>query len=910
VLGAGVGLVAGFLAGSWKKRLLDRVSALEARVEGLIQSPNSGSIARRGVAVEAALIVARAPENVAPSATQAPTGEPQPAIAPEIPPATAVPLAVRKGGPGAGKPAAQSTSAAAETARPAWITWIMAGNTLARVGVLLLFIGVGFLVKYATEHVHVPIEVRLAGVALGGIVLLVLGWRLRLRRHGYAMILQGGGVGVLYLTVFGALRLYTLLPPTAAFVLLLCIAALSAWLAVRQDAIALAAVGVVAGFLAPILTSSNTGNHVLLFSYYALLNASIFGIAWFKAWRRLNLLGFLFTFIIGTLWGVTRYRPESFATTEPFLILFFLFYVGIAVLYALRQSFALRDYVDSALVFGTPLFAAGLQSGMVRGMPYGMAFSALGMSAVYLVLARRLYVRRSETVRLLVDAFLALGVIFATLAIPLALDARWTSAAWALEGAAMLWVGVQQQRWTVRAFGLLLQFGAGIAFGSRLTIWLAGAPEKIWPILNSDYMGAVLVGLAGLFSAWFLQRRRADLTASERTWTVLLLAWGALWWLGAGWREIERWSPPDTRVSAGVGLLSFTALAFAIAARRLAWREAQVPAFLLLPALLLITIASIVRPWRAETFWHIDTHLFAHGGFLTWPIAVCVVVWLLRSAEREDVASGVRIALPLDWWHAALLWLVTLLCAHELASAGGRVGSGEGVWAMVPWGLVPAIALGIVTTAAGGASWPIGVRRHPYLIIGAVPIAIVLTLWSLGVNVIIDGDPVPLPYVPLFNPLDITAALVLIALATWCLRLWRDGELHVGNVHPALLAALFAVLVFVWINGLALRTIHFWFEVPFTFQGLWHSRLVQAVLALLWSLLALATMVLGNRRHWRIAWIAGALLLALVVAKLFLVDLSQVGGVERIVSFIGVGLLLLLIGYLAPVPPRSPENAS
>jgi uncharacterized membrane protein len=138
----------------------------------------------------------------------------------------------------------------------------------------------------------------------------------------------------------------------------------------------------------------------------------------------------------------------------------------------------------------------------------------------------------------------------------------------------------------------------------------------------------------------------------------------------------------------------------------------------------------------------------------------------------------------------------------------------------------------------------------------------------------------------------------------------RDGGLHAGNFHPALLAALFAVLVFVWINGLALRTIHFWFEVPFTFQGLWHSRLVQAVLALLWSLLALATMVLANRRHWRIAWIAGALLLALVVAKLFLVDLSQVGGVERIVSFIGVGLLLLLIGYLAPVPPRRPENAS
>jgi uncharacterized membrane protein len=229
---------------------------------------------------------------------------------------------------------------------------------------------------------------------------------------------------------------------------------------------------------------------------------------------------------------------------------------------------------------------------------------------------------------------------------------------------------------------------------------------------------------------------------------------------------------------------------------------------------------------------------------------------------------------------------------------------------MVPWGLVPAAALGLVTMSDGGASWPIGVRRHAYLIIGAAPIAIVLALWSLGANVSSDGDPLPLPYVPLFNPLDITVALALIALATWSLRVRRGGGAYAGALHPGLLAVLFAILVFVWINGLALRTIHFWFDVPFTFHGLWHSRLVQAVLSLLWSLLALATMVLANRRYWRVAWIAGALLLALVVVKLFLVDLSQVGGVERIVSFIGVGLLLLLIGYLAPVPSRRAENAS
>jgi uncharacterized membrane protein len=67
-------------------------------------------------------------------------------------------------------------------------------------------------------------------------------------------------------------------------------------------------------------------------------------------------------------------------------------------------------------------------------------------------------------------------------------------------------------------------------------------------------------------------------------------------------------------------------------------------------------------------------------------------------------------------------------------------------------------------------------------------------------------------------------------------------------------------------------------------------------------------MLLAHRHRWRVAWVAGAALLGAVVVKLFLVDLGQAGGVERIVSFIGVGLLLLLIGYLAPVPPRTLEE--
>jgi Predicted membrane protein len=152
-----------------------------------------------------------------------------------------------------------------------------------RVGIIVLFFGIAFLLKYAADNSLLPIEFRLAGVALAAAVLLGLGWRIGERRGAYGLILQGGGVGALYLTVFAATRLYHLLPAGAALPLLIAICGLSAFLAVRRTRRRWPSWAARAAFLAPVLLSTGGGNHVMLFSYYALLNAGIFAIAWFKA---------------------------------------------------------------------------------------------------------------------------------------------------------------------------------------------------------------------------------------------------------------------------------------------------------------------------------------------------------------------------------------------------------------------------------------------------------------------------------------------------------------------------------------------------------------------------------------------------------------------------------------------------
>jgi uncharacterized membrane protein len=196
------------------------------------------------------------------------------------------------------------------------VAWLKAGNPLARLGIVILFFGGAFLAKYAADHSLFPIELRFIAIAMGAFALLLVGWRLRERRAVYAQLLQGGGIAGLYLTVFAAASLYDLLPLGAAFALMVVIALCAAVLAVAQNALSLAVIGTAGGFMAPLLVSTGSGNHVALFSYYAVLNVGVFAVAWFRTWRVLNVLGFLFTFVITGLWRATGFEVHELASAD------------------------------------------------------------------------------------------------------------------------------------------------------------------------------------------------------------------------------------------------------------------------------------------------------------------------------------------------------------------------------------------------------------------------------------------------------------------------------------------------------------------------------------------------------------------------------------------------------------------
>lgn len=865
---------------------------------GLALGALAGHTLRRALRREIAAILAAAPAAGPSVAAEAPSPGPAAATAPPAQAPVRQPF----------KPPAILT----ELARQARDR-LLGGNTIVRAGVLVLFVGLAFLARYAIDHALLPPALRLALVALAGVVLFGVGWRLRDRpgRTGAARTLQGGGVAALYLTVFAALRLYGLLSPGLAFAVLALVCAFAAVAALAQQAQSLAFIGFAGGFAAPLLVSTGQGQHVGLFGYYLVLGLAIAAIAWHRPWRALNLLGFLATFAVATVWGVLQYHPGQFATVQPFLAAFFAVYLAVTLMHALRHGLAARRAVDATLVFGLPLVGFGLQAALVRGMPFGAAFSALLLGALYLGLGQRLARRHpgaAEPGRWLAECFAALGLGFATLAVPLALDGRWTSAVWAVEGAGIYWLGQRQARWRARATGLGLQLLAAVAYLGAT----AGPSRGLLPLAHPDFIGAAMLAGSALAIAWWSREPAAvppgRLAAGfHRLESVLSpgLFWIGFLWLQFAWHTeltrapLDRDGRPEavfgTALQLHLKLLAWVAAAFAF--ERLArperarpWPVAATPGWTVLPVLLLGAVAA--TDFR---------HALVQGGWIVWPLLLTLHLRLLHRLDSGE---------PAGWWHvvhAGGVWLLVLLAGDLLLFAVERAALWRTAWAAAVLLVAGTAVLLLLCRQAPyrGASrhWPLDRFAPAYLWTAAAPLAAALTLAALGVALLSNGDARPLPYLPLLNPTDLTVALALATVALWLLRVRRSTLPLPPLARDPRWLLVPAVAGFVAVNTAWLRVAHHHGGVAWDAGALWSSFLVQAGYSILWTVLALALMVASFRRGWRRPWMAGGALLALTVLKLFLVDLANRGGGERIVVFIAVGALMLVVGWFAPLPP-------
>ena len=329
------------------------------------------------------------PAPTQPAVTPPATFEPPPTLQPRIP-------------EWAQEPAASAAVRPTAAERGLDLEEKIGGRWLQHAGLIVLLLGIAFFLRYAFEHEWLSPAVRVGLGIAGGIAMALGGLRLAARYRAYGLLLTGGGVAALYLSVYAGLNLYTLFGPQLAFVLLIAVTAAAAMLADRTGAQAIALVAVCGGFATPFLVGGGSNQQARLFSYVALLIGATMYLAHRRQWRWLNVVSLALTVMTIGAWAATYYTDAVYLRTELFLTLYCAMFIDI-----LRRSWSTAPgdaLFLSLLAFGPVAYHVW---SVVALSPHGLAFLIylIAVTAIAVILGLH---ARSAAIRAV--AFIAVAV--------------------------------------------------------------------------------------------------------------------------------------------------------------------------------------------------------------------------------------------------------------------------------------------------------------------------------------------------------------------------------------------------------------------------------------------------------------------------------------------------------------------
>jgi uncharacterized membrane protein len=316
---------------------------------------------------------------------------------------------------------------------------------LNRIGIAAVLIGVSYFLKFAFDNNWIGPAGRVTIGLLAGIAVVI--WSERFRSRGYEIFsysLKAVGVGALYLSLWAAFQVYSLIPNGVAFVAMLAVTSATAVLALTQDAEILAAFALVGGLVTPALLSTGQNKELQLFSYLVLLDLATLVLLLLKPWRRLLFLSYAGTVLLYIGWYASFYDRSQLRLTLGFVTLFF-------AIFAIAPLLALPAKNERAPFSILPLLLAFVNAGVYFLQTYTMyepidkhvmAWFALALAAVYIFLSRQVRARYPDPAawQRLHFLHLALAIGFITIAIPIQLDAHWITIGWFAEAAVLLWV--------------------------------------------------------------------------------------------------------------------------------------------------------------------------------------------------------------------------------------------------------------------------------------------------------------------------------------------------------------------------------------------------------------------------------------------------------------------------------------
>ncbi|HEX8069474.1 MAG TPA: DUF2339 domain-containing protein [Pyrinomonadaceae bacterium] len=833
----------------------------------------------------------------------------------------------------------QAAGASADSARPAAGVAASAAGARARVdlesliggrwfswlGIIAVIVGVSFALKYAFDQGWLgPLgRVLLGGVA--GCALLALAERLRLRGYqAYAYVLSGGGIVILYLSVYAAFGFYHLIGQPFAFALMALVTATAVALAARYDAYAIAVLGLVGGFMTPKLLATNVDNEIGLFGYAALLDAGVLALAYFKRWRSLNYLAFAATWLLFGGWYAKFYADAKLAPTLFFLTLFFVMFAALAVVHNVVKQRPARWFdisltlTNATLYFATSYYLLEDHRLNTPGAWQVQGAHALLVAAFFGLLY---FVARAKhpADRLLTYTYVGLCVTFLTMALAIQLDQQWVTIAWGVEALMLTWVGLKAEEDAPR-------FAALPVFAVALLHWFAVDFQDFGyqfdgpvfhPLLNKRAVACAVLVLVCAGTTWLYRRYadRVDKDDRDILRSVFALAGNALALalltadvsdyfrqaitreLGAGGTGGELSNAHQFALTALVAVYAAGALAVGVVRRLAALRLAAL-AVLVYPVLKVL-LADV---WFYSAAWHTLVFNWTFAGFavVVLALAACVRAY----ARAGDVNARER-----------QLALGGLLAAANVVALTGLSVEFMGYFnraKALAWGLPDAwheaarvennkqLALSALWTIYAAVAFVLGLRRGRQAVrAGALGL---LALAGLKILLVDATYYNATWHAPLLNQTALAFALYVAAL-------WLVARLYAraGGTAAAEAARVLPVITVVGnvfaLAGLSLETSGYFAAQrragAVAAGQLRDLRLAQQLaLSVLWALYGGAMLVVGLARRNRLLRLLALLLLGLTTAKVFFVDLSSLDKVYRIISFIVLGAILLAVSFL------------
>jgi uncharacterized membrane protein len=750
---------------------------------------------------------------------------------------------------------------------------LVAGRLLIWLGGIALVLAAVFLIRYSIDIGLMTPGARMIAAGLFGLVLIGASEYARRGRLAddprIAQALAGAGIAVLYATFYGSYRLHALIDSQAASAAMLIVTAAALGLSLRHGA-ATAAMGLVGGFLTPLLVGDPEAGALPLLAYLALLDIALFLLAWRRGWTWLAAAAAVLSF----LWtGFLIAQPGARDA---------LYSGGFVVMLALAAALV-RPGAGRQLVLIQPLAIGIVQLALLVartdiGAPAWGLFAALSAASLMLAAMRREFIAAPPLA--LAFALVLLGTKAATghdALVPMA--AIGITLLFGIGGLALAW-WKRGSLWT----GL-----ACAGFAGPLLIARALRPE----LLDRPAWGALaaLLALGPVLLVWANRARASDKAPADLALLIAgaaasALASAAIWdlaapdWVAAGWLAV--------------------ALGAALAARRLGDLALGTIA-------MLVGIVAVLRClWMAPSLSATATESLlgspAYAAFLPdsmTALTAFALPALLLTAIRfvlPPLPLGARRGLPLvaGLFAAAALYI-------WFKQAFGLSGQED----FVARGLIERT---IITQALFAAGWLLaaGIVRPPRIEpdlarLGGTMLTIAAAARLIWFDMVLHNPRWTEQWVgtmPVFNlilPAFLLSAVWLYAARRRAAAATRSG-LWLAAFLLALIAGI-ALMVRQAFHGAILTG----FDMP-TAEAYGYS--------LAGLVVAIALILAGIRLPDKALRLAGLVLLTATIVKVFLIDAADLEGVLRILSFLVLGIALIGIGRLyGPVLRAEREQA-